>query len=184
VLIDYAYTVAASGNITTIGNQLSGTTPSFGVALPIKYGAGTLYLHLNSCIELEDLLRHEDRGLPCARLRLQGLRRRVGHGRLPLDERVIMTDTDAPAPRFAGQEVNLGGTMYVVPPLALGALKQLLPKIKALTIGEDLLPDLSQVVDLLEICLAALRRNYPALTLDGARRHRRPRELQDAGRRR
>jgi hypothetical protein len=77
-----------------------------------------------------------------------------------------MTHTDAPAPRFAGQEVNLGGTMYVVPPLALGALKQLLPKIKALTIGEDLLPDLSQVVDLLEICLAALRRNYPALTLE------------------
>lgn len=77
-----------------------------------------------------------------------------------------MTNTDAPAPRFAGQAVNLGGTTYVVPPLALGALRQLLPKIKALTLGEDSLPDLSQVADLLEICLAALRRNYPAMTLD------------------
>ena len=50
VLVDYAYTVAASGNITTITNQLSGTTPSFAAAFPIKYGAGTMYLHLNSCI--------------------------------------------------------------------------------------------------------------------------------------
>jgi hypothetical protein len=77
-----------------------------------------------------------------------------------------MTTQATPAPRFAGQAVNLGGTTYIVPPLALGALKQLLPKIKALTIGEDLLPDLSQVVDLLEICLAALKRNYPELTLE------------------
>jgi hypothetical protein len=50
VLIDYAYTVAGSGNTTTIVNQLSGTTPSFAAAFGIKYGAGTLYLHLNSCI--------------------------------------------------------------------------------------------------------------------------------------
>jgi hypothetical protein len=50
VLIDYAYTVAASGNTTTIVNQLSGTTPSFAAAFAIKYGAGSLYLHLNSCI--------------------------------------------------------------------------------------------------------------------------------------
>jgi hypothetical protein len=78
-----------------------------------------------------------------------------------------MTHTVAPAPRFAGQEVNLGGTDFIVPPLSLGALKQLLPKIKALTIGKDATPDdLSQVADMLEICLAALHRNYPELTLD------------------
>jgi hypothetical protein len=40
--------------------------------------------------------------------------------------------------------VNLGGTIYVVPPLALGALKTLLPKIKALTIGADGMPDLAR----------------------------------------
>jgi hypothetical protein len=76
-----------------------------------------------------------------------------------------MTTSAAPAPRFAGQDVNLGGTNFVVPPLALGALKTLLPKIQKLSIGADGVPDLSQVEDLLEVCLAALRRNYPELTL-------------------
>lgn len=76
------------------------------------------------------------------------------------------TTQATPAPRFAGQAVNLGGTTFIVPPIALGALKTLLPKIKKLSITEDGLPDLSQVVDLLEICLAALNRNYPELTLE------------------
>lgn len=78
----------------------------------------------------------------------------------------MTSNTAAPAPRFAGQDVNLGGTVYTVPPLALGALRRLLPKIQALSLGEDLMPDLSQVVDLLEICLAALQRNYPDMTLE------------------
>lgn len=64
VLIDYSYTVSASGNITTITNQLTGTTPSFAAAFAIKYGSSTVYLHLNSCIssklsfatKLEDFL--------------------------------------------------------------------------------------------------------------------------------
>lgn len=50
VLIDYSYTAAASGNKTTITNQLSGTTPSFAIAFPIKYSGQTMYLKLNSCI--------------------------------------------------------------------------------------------------------------------------------------
>lgn len=50
VAIDYSYTAAASGNKTTISNLLSGTTPSFAIAFPIKYAGATMYLKLNSCI--------------------------------------------------------------------------------------------------------------------------------------
>lgn len=50
VLIDYAYTVAGSGNLTTISNQLTGSAPSFGVSLPMKYNGKTMYLKLTSCV--------------------------------------------------------------------------------------------------------------------------------------
>lgn len=77
-----------------------------------------------------------------------------------------MTTTAAPAPRFAGQEMTLGGTTFVVPPIALGALKTLLPKIQSLQLSDQGVPGIAQVEDALEICLAALKRNYPDLTLE------------------
>ena len=71
-----------------------------------------------------------------------------------------------PAPRFAGQVINLGGTDYTVPPLALGALKVLLPKIRQFAVSEDGATGLEHSEDLLEVCLAVLRRNYPSMTLE------------------
>lgn len=47
VLIDYAYT-AATGNTTTINNLLSGTTPTFGISLPMKFNSKQFYLRLNA----------------------------------------------------------------------------------------------------------------------------------------
>jgi hypothetical protein len=54
VLIDYTYTVAGSGNTTTLNNLLSGTTPNFVASLPIKKTQDdgtvkTLYVRLNNC---------------------------------------------------------------------------------------------------------------------------------------
>jgi hypothetical protein len=54
VLFDYTYTVAGSGNTTTINNLLSGTTPNFIASLPIRKTQDdgtvkTLYIRLNNC---------------------------------------------------------------------------------------------------------------------------------------
>ena len=54
VLLDYTYTVAGSGNTTTINNLLSGTTPTFIASLPIskKQDDGvlkTFYMRFNNC---------------------------------------------------------------------------------------------------------------------------------------
>lgn len=53
-LIDYTYTVAGSGNTTTVNNLLSGTTPTFIGSFPIKKTQDngvikTVYLRLNQC---------------------------------------------------------------------------------------------------------------------------------------
>jgi hypothetical protein len=54
VLIDYSYTVAGTGNTTTLSNQLSGTTPTFIGSFVIKKQQDdgtqrTLYMRLNQC---------------------------------------------------------------------------------------------------------------------------------------
>jgi hypothetical protein len=50
VLIDYAYTVSAERQHHHDHEPALGHDAELRVALPIKYGSGTLYLHLNSCI--------------------------------------------------------------------------------------------------------------------------------------
>jgi hypothetical protein len=68
------------------------------------------------------------------------------------------------APRFPGVDVDLGGTVYTVPPLAMRALKTYLPRMQAMETTTDGMP-----VDfdlLLDISLSALQRNYPDLTRD------------------
>lgn len=47
ITIDYGYT-ATTGNKTTIINNLSGTTPTFALAIPVKFNGKTMYLKLNS----------------------------------------------------------------------------------------------------------------------------------------
>lgn len=62
-----------------------------------------------------------------------------------------------------GVTVEMGGVDLVVPPLTLGQLRRLMPKVRQLTeirasMGEE------QIAVLVEIVSAALQRNYPDLT--------------------
>lgn len=68
------------------------------------------------------------------------------------------------APKFAGESIDLGGVTYVLPPLSIGALKAgLFDRIRALGGAEDNGFDLALGV---EVVHAALKRNYPSLTMD------------------
>jgi hypothetical protein len=73
-----------------------------------------------------------------------------------------MTQSNS-APRFAGRVVTLGGTDYTVPPLNVGALKALAPQLEA-TANLTGMPTLTQWDDVLDVFLAAFRRNYPDMT--------------------
>jgi len=57
-----------------------------------------------------------------------------------------------------GIKLNLGGTDYTVPPISIGSLEEIWPRLEAYS-GK--LTDGSLVVDALH---AALRRNYPDIT--------------------
>lgn len=64
-----------------------------------------------------------------------------------------------------GVTVAMGGQDWQVPPLTLGQLRRLMPKVRELTeigaaMGE------TQIAVLIEIVTAALQRNYPDLTAD------------------
>jgi hypothetical protein len=66
-----------------------------------------------------------------------------------------------------GVAVTMGGREWTIPPLTLGQLRQLMPKIRQLSevgteIGE------TQISVLVEIVAAALQRNYPQVTADMA----------------
>jgi hypothetical protein len=66
-----------------------------------------------------------------------------------------------------GVAVTMGGREWTIPPLTLGQLRQLMPKIRQLSevgpqIGE------TQISVLVEIVAAALQRNYPEITTDMA----------------
>jgi hypothetical protein len=68
-------------------------------------------------------------------------------------------------PKFRGEPVTVGGATMVVPPLGLLAVQTLLPKIEAIALDEGggVANPLAQVQDLLDICFAAVKRNYPEL---------------------
>jgi hypothetical protein len=62
-----------------------------------------------------------------------------------------------------GVEVAMGGENWLIPPLTLGQLRRLMPKVRQLTeigaaMGE------SQIGVLVEIVAAAMQRNYPEMT--------------------
>jgi hypothetical protein len=64
-----------------------------------------------------------------------------------------------------GVTVAMGGLDWIVPPLTLGQLRRLMPKVRQLTeIGASMgEPQISVLVD---IVTAALQRNYPEMTTD------------------
>jgi hypothetical protein len=62
-----------------------------------------------------------------------------------------------------GVAVAMGGRDWLVPPLTLGELRRLMPKVRQLTeIGASM--GEVQIAVLVEIVTAALRRNYPDVT--------------------
>ena len=64
-----------------------------------------------------------------------------------------------------GVVVAMGGRDWLVPPLTLGQLRQLMPKVQQLTeIGASM--GETQIGVLVEIVAAALQRNYPEATPD------------------
>lgn len=62
--------------------------------------------------------------------------------------------------KVKGISMDLGGTAYIVPPLSLGALEQLLPRINEFKTNPNNIQDISVVVDAAH---SALKRNYPDL---------------------
>jgi hypothetical protein len=64
-----------------------------------------------------------------------------------------------------GVMVAMGGRQWTVPPLTLGQLRRLMPKVRQLTeIGVQM--GETQIGVLIEIVAAALQRNYPEMTAD------------------
>jgi len=64
-----------------------------------------------------------------------------------------------------GVTVAMGGQDWLIPPLTLGQLRRLMPKVRQLTeIGASM--GEAQIGVLVEIVAAALQRNYPHLTMD------------------
>jgi hypothetical protein len=64
-----------------------------------------------------------------------------------------------------GVTIAMGGRDWLVPPLTLGQLRRLMPKVRRLTeLGASM--DETQISVLVEIVAAALQRNYPEATVD------------------
>ena len=64
-----------------------------------------------------------------------------------------------------GVMVTMGGQQWTVPPLTLGQLRRLMPKVRQLTeIGAQM--GEAQIEILTEIVAAALQRNYPDMTTE------------------
>ena len=64
-----------------------------------------------------------------------------------------------------GVAVAMGGQDWLVPPLTLGQLRRLMPKVRQLTeIGASM--GEAQIGVLVEIVAAALQRNYPDVTAE------------------
>ena len=64
-----------------------------------------------------------------------------------------------------GVTIAMGGRDWLVPPLTLGQLRRLMPKVRQLTeIGETM--GETQISVLVDIVAAALQRNYPEATAD------------------
>lgn len=63
--------------------------------------------------------------------------------------------------RIKGVTVELNGTNYVIPPIALGALEQLQERIGTF---DGNVQDAKQISTVIDCAHAAMRRNYPDMT--------------------
>jgi hypothetical protein len=74
-----------------------------------------------------------------------------------------MSDAVGPAPlppRYRGFAVDLGGAVFIVPALNVGAIRDFQDRIEALQAGQDPMP----ILLLAELLHRALLRNYPTLS--------------------
>jgi hypothetical protein len=65
-----------------------------------------------------------------------------------------------------GVVIQMGGHDWQVPPLTLGNLKQLWPKIQKMKMTTDTSALMDQFDDVIELIEVALKRNYPDVTRD------------------
>jgi hypothetical protein len=66
---------------------------------------------------------------------------------------------------FPGVTITMGGRDWVVPPLTLGQLRRLMPRVRQLTEIDASMSEM-QIGVLVEIVAAALQRNYPDATAE------------------
>jgi hypothetical protein len=64
-----------------------------------------------------------------------------------------------------GVEVAMGGETWLIPPLTLGQLRRLMPKVRQLTDVDASMGE-PQIAVLVEIVATALQRNYPNVTFE------------------
>ena len=64
-----------------------------------------------------------------------------------------------------GVEVAIGGETWLIPPLTLGQLRRLMPKVRQLTEVDASMGE-PQIAVLVEIVASALQRNYPNVTFE------------------
>jgi hypothetical protein len=62
-----------------------------------------------------------------------------------------------------GVQVTMGGREWTVPPLTLGQLRWLMPKVRQLTDIDAQMGE-GQILILIEVVMAAMQRNYPDMT--------------------
>jgi hypothetical protein len=66
---------------------------------------------------------------------------------------------------ISGVTITMGGRDWLVPPLTLGQLRRLMPKVRQLTETDASIGE-AQIGVLVDIVTAALQRNYPDATAD------------------
>jgi hypothetical protein len=72
-----------------------------------------------------------------------------------------------PAPQFEGELHRLGDKDFIVPPLNWRRIRELLPVLQKIRIGQPGLEITGEMLDdYLTVILSALNRNYPDMTLD------------------
>lgn len=76
------------------------------------------------------------------------------------------TPTMSTPPRFPGITIAMAGTTYIVPPLNIRDFSRFREQIQTLAENDGGTSDLTRLEQFLELCLAALRRNYATMTLE------------------
>ena len=122
-MISYTHSIASSGSKLTITNQLMGTTPTFKATFYTTYGGSGTALRLNACTADKLSLPTKVDDWTIHQLGFSGLRRRLR------DDRVF----EHSGMMIPGVTITMGGRDWLVPPLTLGQLRRLMPRVRQLT---------------------------------------------------